>query len=102
MLVSLCTYESPSEETMRKLAENHLPDGRHVATVGNDELRHIRKGAVDLVRVMIDIELTGRQKAKDRYVSKGYQHFGSGQRGVPNSLNAYNTKPKRDDKRNER
>lgn len=85
-----------------KRTENHLPDGRHVATVGNDELRHIRKGAVDLVRVMIDVEMAGRPQAKEHHYSEHYVAFGSGERGVPNSLNAYNTKPRRDDKRNER
>ena len=89
---------------MKKTNIGLLPDGRHVATVCDDALLHIRARleTSGLVRELIDAELGGRPRAQPRSVAKGYVPFGSGQRGVPNSLNAYNTKPRRDDKRSER
>jgi hypothetical protein len=90
-----------------KKTKNVLPDGRHVATVGNDELlmyaaEHVRAD----VRAVAEAELARRATrtppTKRRDVKAGYVPFGSGQRGVPNSLNAYNTKPKREDNRKER
>jgi hypothetical protein len=74
-----------------KQHENHLPDGRHVATVCDDALRYLwRWGLAD--QDMIEHELARRPKRQARTVAKGYVHFGSGMRGRPNSEGAYNVK----------
>jgi len=63
----------------RKTKKNHLPDGRHVATVSNDELWHLyRRGLVE--EDMVLKELSFRGDPKPRAYGKSYVPFKGGAR----------------------